>query len=197
MSKTRAQEEAELQKPVPTSGSPWLTRFLEGAILVLALLMIFIMRQAWLEPAIVTSGSMEPTLSVGDRFLVDHRRTLSGKWKRGDLVLLQTTNGRWGEDVLVKRIIGLPSERIEIFKGRVYVDGSLLPESYLKERPLPEDEAPLVLGKGEYYVLGDNRNNSGDSREYGPVENAEIRGRVLRKIWPMEKLTRPDYAEFE
>lgn len=189
-------QEEKKQNP-PPSGSPWLTRFLEGAILVLALLLIFIMRQAWLEPAIVTSRSMEPTFRVGDRFLVDHRRALSGKWKRGDIVLLQTANGRWGEDVLVKRIIGLPGERVEIFKGRIYIDGSLLPENYLKERPLPDDEAPLVLGASEYYVLGDNRNNSGDSREYGPVENAEIRGRVLRKIWPMEAISRPGYAEFE
>lgn len=196
MLETRVLEESEAQEVAPVSSPPWLTRFLEFAILVLAVLLIFIVRQAWLEPAVVTSRSMEPALTVGDRFLVDHRRALSGKWKRGDIVLLQTSNGRWGEDVLVKRVIGLPGERVDIFRGRVYINRSLLPEEYLKERPIAEDDPTVFLKKNEYYVLGDNRNNSGDSRDYGPVKNSEIRGRVIRKIWPFEKLLRPDYQGF-
>jgi signal peptidase I len=138
---------------------------------------------------------MENTMKVGEKFLVDHRKSLSGTWKRGDIVLIETISEEWGEDTVVKRVIGLPGETIEIVNGQVMVDGKAITEPYLKEPAEAENIPPVVLGAGQYYVMGDNRNNSADSRQHGPVANAEIRGRVTRKFWPMQALPRPTYSD--
>jgi signal peptidase I len=138
---------------------------------------------------------MENTLRKGDRVLLDHRAGLSGSWKRGDIVMIETENGNWGEDRVVKRIIGLPGETVEIYGGKTYINRRPLTENYLKETPDAQYVPPITLGADEYYVMGDNRNHSGDSRELGPVKNAEIKGRALRKLWPLGGLAKPDYGE--
>lgn len=196
MSDIRILEQVETdEKEIPPQSSRWLTWTIEVVIILLAVALIFIVRQSWLEPAEVTSSSMENTLKKGDRFLVDHRKALSGTWKRGDIVLVYTENGGWGEDTVVKRVIGLPGETVEILNGQVYINGKALAEDYLKERPRPQDTPRITLGAGEYYILGDNRNRSGDSREFGPVTNDEIRGRAVRRIWPMGGFEKPNYAD--
>lgn len=194
MSEVRILEQVETEEDQNhTPPSKWLTCLIEIVILWLALTLMFVVRQAWLEPAAVTSSSMESTLRPGERFLIDHRQSLSGKWQRGDIVLVETQNGGWGEDVVVKRIVGLPGEKVEIFRGRVFINGKALRENYLKETPVSNDSIPVQLGNGQYYLLGDNRNNSGDSREFGPVSNDEIRGRAVRRLWSFQPFVRPDY----
>lgn len=195
MSEVRILEQAETVEEEAQASSPkWLTCLIEIVIIWLAITLIVVVRQAWLEPAAVTSSSMESTIRPGERFLVDHRTSLSGRWKRGDIVLVETQNGGWGQDVVVKRIVGLPGEKIEIFRGRVFINGKSLREDYLKEPPAPNDTVPIVLGSGQYYLLGDNRNNSGDSRQYGPVSNDEIKGRAVRRLWSFQPFTPPDYG---
>lgn len=196
MADVRILEQVETdEKDVPTQTTKWLTCLIEAGILLLALLLMVLIRISWLEPASVTSRSMENTLKVGERFLVDHRNGLKGTWKRGDIVLINTKSDEWGEDLLVKRVIGLPGETIEFYNGQVYIDRKPLVENYLKEEPKPEEIRPTVLGAGQYFVMGDNRNNSGDSRDFGPVTNEEIKGRVIRKIWPLQALPKPDYVD--
>lgn len=196
MSDIRILEDVETdEKDAPTKTTKWLTVLIEGVILLLAVVLVALIRFSWLEPASVTSRSMENTIKVGERLLVDHRRSLSGTWERGDLVFIETTNDKWGDDTLVKRITGLPGESVQILSGQLFINGKELPENYLKERPREENIGPIVLGSSEYFVMGDNRNNSGDSRDFGPVSNAEIKGRIIRKIWPMQALPRPDYAK--
>lgn len=182
------------EKEVAPPASKWLTCLIEIVIVWLAITLVFVVRQSWLEPAAVTSSSMESTLRPGERFLIDHRSSLSGHWKRGDIVLVETHNGGWGNDVVVKRVIGLPGETIEVFRGRVFVNGKPLVENYLKETPLPNDSLRARLGRDEYYLMGDNRNNSGDSRQLGPVKNDEIRGRAVCRLWSFKRFPAPDYG---
>ena len=181
--------------PPPEKTARWLTCLIEAVILLLAVALIFVVRQSWLEPVEITSGSMENTLRKNDRVLLDHRASLSGSWKRGDIVMIETENESWGQDRVIKRVIGLPGENIEISGGKTYINGQPLTENYLKETPANENVSPVVLGSDQYYVMGDNRNKSGDSRELGPVKNEEIKGRALRKMWPMGGLPQPDYGE--
>ena len=196
MSDVRILEQVETdEKEPPAQTTKWLTCLIEAVILALAVLLMVMIRISWLEPASVTSGSMENTLKVGERFLVDHRKSLSGSWKRGDIVFIKTTNESWGKDTLVKRVIGLPGETIETMNGQVFVNGQKLEENYLKETPQGGDTRAITLGSDQYFVMGDNRNISGDSRDFGPVSNAEIKGRVFRKIWPMQALPKPNYAD--
>lgn len=161
---------------------------LEGGIVILSLLFVLLLRVLAFEGVLITSGSMEPALAKGDYSLVDHRVALRSSWKRGDIILFEPPKSWSGTDVaLVKRIIALPGEEIVIMNGQVYVNRQPLSETYVTERPLPEDTIPLILGPEQYYVVGDNRNNSDDSRDNGPINEANIRGRVLSTLWPLSR----------
>ena len=178
------------------SGSPrWLTIALEIGILVLGVALVMLIRLAWLETAIVTSGSMEPTLRIGDRLLVDHRASLQNTWARGDVILFDAPAGWSGEgETLVKRVVALPGDTVEVRAGGVVLNGAPVQEPYLPQAPPPSDAAPETLaspprklGPGEYWVMGDNRWNSDDSRSNGPLPGEAIRGHLLRILLPWNR----------
>lgn len=182
--------------PASTSGSsPWLARALELGILVLGVALVLLIRLAWLETAIVTSGSMEPTLRIGDRILVDHRSSLRGTWARGDVVLFDAPAGWSGEgETLAKRVVALPGETVEVRAGAVLLNGAPLSEPYLPQLKAPADAEPDLLnspprkmGPSEYWVMGDNRWNSDDSRSNGPLPSESIRGHLLRILLPLSR----------
>jgi signal peptidase I len=129
---------------------------------------------------------MEPELQRGDYNLVDHRAVLAGTWKRGDVVIFDSPPTWTGEgSVLVKRIIGMPGERVSLYRGRVFINDRPLDEPYLfKPLEIEEDMPAVVIGNGEYFMMGDNRDHSDDSRDNGPVEENYIRGRILSRLWP-------------
>jgi signal peptidase I len=173
--------------------SPWVGRILEISILLLAFALAALIRLAWLETAVVTSGSMLPTLKVGDRVLVDHRASLRGTWARGDVVLFDSPETWAGTgEPLVKRVAGLPGETVALQNGALTVNGKTVAEPYLpgasNAADMPPELAnttPQVLAPGQYWVLGDNRANSDDSRANGPLPVEAIRGRVLRVLYPL------------
>ncbi|HEX8552738.1 MAG TPA: signal peptidase I [Abditibacteriaceae bacterium] len=171
------------------SSSKWVTYAIEGFILVLALALGLTIRLAVLETAIVVSGSMEPTINIGDRLLVDHRATLSGNWKRGDIIFFDAPEDWGGVDTLTKRVIGLPGETVSVEANRVLINGRELPEPYVR-RTKPEIEQKLLLRENEYFVMGDNRDNSEDSRELGPVGDKDIHGRAIFRLWPFGRFGR-------
>jgi len=187
-------------------------RFWTGAALIVTLLsFIVILRLYAFEATVVTSASMEPTLRKGDYALFDHRAALRGRWNRGDVVLFepppswQQNSENDGEEAglaqqtLVKRIIGMPGETIYVLVGRVVINSqNLTGQSFLKEPPLPQVTLPVTLGPDQYFVMGDNRNNSDDSRANGPISESDIRGRVVRRLWPPGRagaLETPDFGE--
>lgn len=192
-----ATDEADDSAQVPRTVK-WLTCLIEVMILALGLVLIIMLRVGVYEPAYIPSGSMENTFQIGDRVLIDHRASLHGKWKRGDIIIFEA-EGDWGkDDTLIKRVIGLPGERIELMGGQVYINGKMLAENYLKETPEAQDGLATLLAPGEYYVLGDNRNHSDDSRFNGPVKDEQIRGRAVSIFYPLGRagrLTKPEYNQ--
>jgi signal peptidase I len=112
-------------------GSKWIAYLIEGAILVLALVLVLVIRLAVYEPALVISKSMEPALQVDDRILIDHRESLHGQWRRGDIVLfyapqswddeLSNDMPREDRDQLIKRVVGLPGERVDVVGDKVSI----------------------------------------------------------------------------
>jgi signal peptidase I len=200
MSEVKILEQNETGEREAPPSSKWLTCLIELMILVLALVLVALLRVGVYEPAYIPSASMENTLQIGDRVLIDHRSSLHGKWQRGDIVLFKADE-KWGgqDETLIKRVIGLPGETVEVLDGQVCVDGrAIAAEPYVKEKPIAEDVPPVTLGPGEYYVMGDNRNNSDDSRNNGPVKEENIRGRAVMIFYPFGRygrLSKPSYGQ--
>ncbi|HEX8466118.1 MAG TPA: signal peptidase I [Abditibacterium sp.] len=175
------------------------TRFLMGGGLVLvALGFVALLRLLAFEGVLITSGSMQPTLYKGDYTLVDHRAAIRGSWSRGDIVVFKPPAGWSGSDeTLVKRVIGLPGETVTVAGPQVWIGNSLLRESYLDEGADPDPVKTFKLAPNQFFVMGDNRNNSDDSRNNGPISESDIKGRALYLLWPRSRMTRletPDYG---
>ena len=137
----------------------------------------------------VSGSSMETTLSSGDQLIVDKISYRFRDPKRYDIVVFPY---RYEESTYyIKRIIGLPGETVQIVDGMVYINGSPLNEHYGNE--VIEDPGsaaePITLGEDEYFVLGDNRNNSQDSRasNVGLIHRDELLGRAWVRIWPLDQ----------
>ncbi|MCM1262500.1 MAG: signal peptidase I [Butyrivibrio sp.] len=135
----------------------------------------------------VTGSSMEPKLSDQDNLIVDKITYKFKEPERYDIIVFP-----FGEKFLIKRIIGLPGETIYIDEeGNIYIDGEVLEEGYGKEVIENPGRAfvPIILGDDEYFVMGDNRNNSSDSRDpvVGNVKRDIIVGRAWLRIWPFDK----------
>ncbi|MFO1502023.1 MAG: signal peptidase I [Verrucomicrobiota bacterium] len=128
---------------------------------------------------IIEGSSMAPTLNDGDTALVN-MLLRHGPVERGEIVLV-----RDGLDAYAtKRIVGLPGERIDIKENKVFINGRLLRESYLRKNTVTRSERPtFMLGQDQYFVLGDNRPDSYDSRIYGPVPRNAVVGSYSRTFW--------------
>ncbi len=135
-------------------------------------------------------GSMETTLSENDNLIVDKLTYRFNEPKRFDIVVFPY---RYEKDTYyIKRIIGLPGETVFIDEeGNIFIDEELLQEDYGKETILDAGRAyePITLGEDEYFVMGDNRNNSQDSRDpaVGNISGEDIIGRAWVRIWPLNK----------
>ena len=156
-------------------------------------------RRARLEPMLVSGGSMRPTLGPGQRIAV---APLVRPPARGDLVVVArprpTGVPPWGspdparapgDREVVKRVVGLPGERVRLAAGRLEVDGLELAEPYLAGGP-GAGELDLELGPAQYLVLGDHRAASTDGREFGPVGADALLGLVRFAYWPPRRLRR-------
>jgi signal peptidase I len=149
--------------------------------MILALLVHLFLAQA----TIVFGQSMEPNLYPHQRLIVDKLSYRLHPPQRNDIVVIDLPNM---DELLVKRVVALPGEVVEIRKGIVYVNGEPLPEPFPHDMT-PYDMAPITLGPLSYLVLGDNRSNSNDSRSFGPVTLDQILGRVWLRYWPLDKLS--------
>ncbi len=138
----------------------------------------------------VSGSSMETTLSDGDQLIVDKISYRFRDPKRYDIIVFPYQYEP--NTYYIKRIIGLPGETIQIIDGYIYIDGEQLDEHYGNE--LMNDPGiaaePVALGEDEYFVLGDNRNNSQDSRavNVGVIHRKDILGRAWIRIWPLDSM---------
>lgn len=141
------------------------------------------------QTIVMQEGGMEPTLATGDKVLINKVSYKLGEPERGDIVAFKK-DAKQHSSMHVKRIIGLPGETVQIKDGLILING----ETYMEKKDFPKISNPglaetqITLGKNEYFVLGDNRNNSEDSRfaEIGPVTSDRIEGKVWYVISPSE-----------
>jgi signal peptidase I len=162
-----------------------------AAVVVGALVVALVVKTFLFQAFYIPSGSMEPTLKKGDRVLVNKLSYDLHDVHRGDIIVFRLPKDKVGPDGirdLIKRVIGLPGDVIESRNGLVYIDGKRLKEPYLPKGVLT-DNPPVVkqrVPKGKVFVMGDNRNNSADSRfaSRGPIAINTIIGRAFVEVWP-------------
>lgn len=167
-------------------GSRWLIEW--AVVLIVAVLVAVGIRTFVVQTFFIPSASMEPTLMVGDRILVDKISYHLHAVHRGDIVVFATPPGEdAGPNVkdLVKRVIGLPGETISSAGGQVVINGKPLKEPWLAPGVVTTGINTQKIPAGEYFVMGDNRSDSQDSRFFGPIHGSLIVGRVVVKIWPL------------
>ncbi len=176
---------ADAGAPEGTSWRSAIFQFVREVVeAVIIAVLLFALLQSTVQNTVVEGHSMEPNLADGQRLLVNKVAYWIGEPQRGDIVVIESPEGTGKK--LIKRIIGLPGEAVEIRRGRVYIDGEPLLEPYhpyLGSRSYP----PRRVGPDEYFVLGDNRDSSGDSRVWGTVSRDRLIGRAWISLWPPDR----------
>ncbi len=178
-----------------TRTGAWAVEWL--AVLGLAIVLAVGVRTYALQLFYIPSGSMQPTLQVGDRIAVDKLAYCFGSIHRGDIVVFSRPPLEQADyQDLVKRVIGLPGDTLSLVGSRVYVDGKPLAELWLPRPPPPTTPSPLQDGfslarpftvpPGEYFVMGDNRTDSEDSRFFGPIPRSLVVGKMAFVVWPLD-----------
>ena len=142
------------------------------------------------EARYIPSSSMEPTLEINDRLIIEKISYRFKTPQRGDVVVFSPTDKLKEQnfkDAFIKRVIGLPGETVEVRGEKVYVNGKALREKYIEEAP-EYTYGPVTVPQGQYLVLGDNRNNSYDSHYWGFVPRGNLIGRAIVRFWPINRL---------
>jgi signal peptidase I len=196
-------------------------------LIAIAFLLALVLKTFLIQAFFIPSASMEPTLLIGDRVLVNKVVYKIREPRRGEIVVFSKEDGQVvpqgnvierflksfssglgvapsGEKDYIKRIIGLPGETIEMRDGVVLINGREVPEAttadggYLAERD-PNDFGPVKVPDGQYFMMGDNRQNSSDSRfpQMGTIPRDAIIGRAFVTIWPVKRMTTLPGEDYE
>lgn len=171
---------------------------LESIVVALA---IFVVIYLFLyQPHQVKGGSMEPNFHDGEYILTDKISYRFGDPQLGDVVVFKSPQNK--EIDYIKRIIGVPGDRVQLLKGVFYINGKKLeenyipPENFLYGGSFLREGEEIVVPNNHYFVVGDNRPRSSDSREWGPIEKTDIIGRSFMRYFPFNRfglIEKPNY----
>jgi signal peptidase I len=181
-------------------------------LLVAALVLTVLVKGFLIQAFFIPSRSMEPTLEVGDRVVVNRLAYRIGEPAHGDVAVFLRPTGSgdgeqrgplsWvrravaqglggtppGSEDLIKRVVGLPGDKLQGKKGHLWRNGRQLAEPYLARRGFTTDFGPVTVKPGHYWVMGDNREDSADSRVFGQVSRSALVGRAVLTVWPVTHL---------
>jgi signal peptidase I len=204
------------ENSVPKSISDQLKDILVDNLPTIGVAVLLAVGVRWLvaEPRYIPSSSMEPTLQIDDRLIIEKLSYYFRKPARGEIIVFNPPPNPAVDDtskVYIKRVIGLPGDRISIQNGKVYVNRQALKEPYIAQPPqydLPSQDPvqcpncfqpstiiqdgnlpSFTVPPGKYWVMGDNRNNSQDSHVWGFLPQENIVGRAYVRYWPFDKRT--------
>ena len=165
---------------------------------IMAFMLVFLVRSFALQHNTVVGSSMLPTLEQRDGIFVEKiSKHLSGGLKRGDIVTVDMRGRTDSEEekYIIKRVVGLPLAHVFLSGGNVFIDGIMLDEPYLPEGVLTDIRdvrfANVILAADEYYLMGDNRSVSHDSRSMGPFALRDVEGRMIFRFYPFDRIGTP------
>ena len=170
----------------PISFIRWLVELLFMVALAFALAGAI---RAWVvQPYVIPSGSMIPTIELQDRVVANKFIYRFTEPERGDIVVFDDPTG--SVDTLIKRVIAVGGETVDIVAGEVFVDGVALDEPYTHDLPTEPgpQEMPYTVPQGSVWLMGDYRTNSADSRVFGDVPLSQVRGRAVFRFWPLDRI---------
>ena len=159
-------------------------------IIVVAIAVSVLMRSYVVQTFYIPSASMEPTLLIGDRIIVSKVSVEFGTIHRGDILVFKAPPAEHcGEVVtdLVKRVIGLPGDRLTSKGNTIYVNGHVLRETWTHYEPLGGAIGHVTVPPNAYFMMGDNHPDSCDSRMWGSVPKSYVIGKVFLRIWPLSR----------
>lgn len=170
--------------------NPWI----EGLQTIgLSVVLALGIRQFVAEARFIPSGSMEPTLQIDDRLVIEKISYRFNPPERGDIIVFQAPQsaldavGSTTKDAYIKRVVGLPGDTVEVKEGKVFVNGEALTENYIQAPPA-YTWGPETVPEEEYLVLGDNRNSSSDGHVWGFLPQESIIGRAVVRFWPPDRI---------
>jgi len=163
-----------------------------GAVIIGALIAALLIKTFLFQAFFIPTGSMEQTLQVGDRVLVNKISYDYGDLSRGDVVVFHRPPAAprtdSGVEEFIKRVIGLPGDTIEAIDGQVFLNGVAIEEPYVDHGDVTTNLPRTEVPEGHMFVMGDNRNNSTDSRIFGPVEQELLVGKAFLVVWPPKSI---------
>lgn len=159
--------------------------------LLIAIIISFFVKYFIVDLTAVSGRSMEPTLQTGDIMIVNKiANNLGIDYKRGDIVIV---NSPIEDKLYIKRVIGLPNDKIFIKDGSFYINDHKLNENYLKDNTITKETTFINswnLESDEYFLVGDNREKSNDSRKFGPIKRSDFVGKAFLRIYPFYKINK-------
>jgi signal peptidase I len=157
--------------------------------LIVAFVLVFgLVRPFVIEAYSIPSESMVPTLEIGDRVLANKFIYHFTEPKKEDIVVFDSV-GEGNDQTLIKRVVGVAGDEIQVRDGVLYVNDEAQKEPYLNEEaPFKGSYGPTVVPKGHIFVMGDNRGNSADSRVFGPLPLNNLKGEAFMRFWPVYKI---------
>ena len=185
-------------KSTPQSGfalGKFLLEFIQSIVLALSVFVLFYLFVA--QPNEVKGSSMYPNFENGEYLLTEKISYQFGEPKRGDVVIFKAPASEpcaADECEYIKRVIGIPGDKVMVKEGDVYVNGEMLDQSFLPEKVYTsqgeymEEGVEKVVPEGQYLCFGDNRPNSRDGREFGPIDRDLIIGKAFVKYWPLSSI---------
>ncbi|WP_341527264.1 signal peptidase I [Nostoc sp. UHCC 0302] len=179
-------------KEAPKSSKVWRSWQENLTLIAIALSLAILIRTFIAEPRYIPSDSMLPTLHTGDRLVVEKVSYRLHLPKTGDIIVFQPPaelqrRGYPKDQAFIKRVIGQPGEVINITGGKVYLNSRPLSEDYIAEPP-NQPFPPVKVPEDELFVMGDNRNDSNDSRYWGFLPRKNIIGRAAFRFWPLDRI---------
>lgn len=168
---------------VSKTGGHMLGEIIESV--AIAVILAIVIRVFLFQPFYIPSGSMEPTLMINDRIIVSKLNYRITDPDRGDVIVFKYPVNPKRD--FIKRVIGLPGETVQITDSKLYVDGKLLEQPFLPHGLTYGDFGPITVPEDQYFMMGDNRNNSEDSRVWGTLPRDNIIGKAVFVYWPFPR----------